>query len=148
MTGLGNAPLGRSPYGLVYEAPTTAQPDASSLRRWLDPITGQYVLAADGSFEQMPAIRQRVVLALGTVQGSIGVLADFGKSSPNIMGTRFAAEEEAAVRLALRQLTDVEAVIRIDRITIERSSQIPGRWRTTVSYVETATDQYYEDRFG
>ena len=147
MYGLGGGPLGTMPLGLQYSDPTDPPPPASTMRRWINPVTGDYELDDNSAFEQMPAIRQRVILALGTALGSSTSVPTLGKQRPEIIGERFVAEEETFVRTALRQLTEVEGVIRIDRITVERG-RTPNRWRTTVAYTELGTNQYFEAQIG
>lgn len=147
-SGLGVGPLGAMPLGVSFSSATDAPPAASTMRRWIDTATGNYVLNSETSaFEQMPAIRQRVILALGTERGSSTSNPTLGRRRPQIIGSRFEDEEKQFVRTALRQMTDVEGVIRIDRITVERGA-IPNRWRTTVGYTEIGTNQYHEEQFG
>lgn len=72
--------------------------------RKIDFRTGRYVLDADGNFDEMPDLHQRV-----------GLLIAYGVKEPDRIGPSFAAELEAQIRKALRPLTDTkppEAVIK------------------------------------
>jgi hypothetical protein len=61
----------------------------------------------------------------------------FGIKKPRKMGDTFAAEMTNAVRDALFHLTDVQKVIRLDSVTVERGTG--GRSRTTVKYTITSS---------
>ena len=84
----------------------------------MNPATGDYEQdLVTGQFAQMPPLRQRVVLALRTLLRSSAAVPTMGVELPRKMGTTYAAEVRNAVLVALRQLVEVEKVMRIDGIT-------------------------------
>lgn len=132
-------PLGTGPFGLgtpISDAAPAAGPTGS---RFINPITGDYEQDPDTKhLKQMPGTRQRVVLALTTLLGSSSVIPKFGVRFPKKMGQTFDAKCQQAVRSALRQLTEVEEVVRIDGITVEKG--LGGRARIVVSWTDLSTD--------
>lgn len=119
------------------EPPTRPPPDA----RAINPITGDYALDTDGEFLAMPVVRQRVVLALMTARRSMWQLDDFGNGFISIrkVGTSYEAQVKSSVRLALRQLVDVEKVVRIEDVKVERINT--GRTQITVSYIDLTVNE-------
>lgn len=82
----------------------------------------------------MPHVRQRVLIAVLTLQGSSTALPKFGTRLPRKMGDTFEAEVSNSVKAALRQMTDVERVMKIDGLKVERGSG--GRAQITISYTD------------
>jgi len=131
--GFGLSPYGfGTPYGLGTPVTAEAPPDGPAGSRYLNPASRDYEQGPDGQLAQMPPVRQRVLIALLTIQGSSTALPQLGVRAPARMGTTFENEMRAAVRTALAQLIDVEKLIRIDAIKVERGNS--GRARVTVSY--------------
>jgi phage baseplate assembly protein W len=138
MPGFGSAPFGGSPYGLGVPGEAALPTTSPAGSRYIDASTRDYAYnATTGQFAQMPEIRQRVLLALLTEQGSIPTQPTFGIKRPQKMGDTFEAEMKAAVRLALQQMTDVEKVLRIDQILVRKG--VGGRSETTVVYTDMTT---------
>lgn len=84
----------------------------------------------------MPAVRQRVLLTLLTRKGSSTVLRDWGVRMPRVMGNTFERDVEASVREALRQMVEVEKVMQINSILVERGQM---RCKVTVVYMDLTT---------
>lgn len=124
-----------SPFGPAIPTSAVVPKRETKLSRWIDPKTGLYSVDEDtGLYKTMPSARQRVMLALLTVRGSSSVLPDLGTERPKKLGGSWPEEQRAEVRRALRQLSDVEKTIRIDRIDV--SIDGPGRGTTTVVYTD------------
>jgi hypothetical protein len=102
--------------------PTTgsAPPARSQMSRYINPYTKdyEYDLVSRG-FRRMTGIRQRVQLALGTLRGSSTTLSKWGVTLPRKITPQFPAEAEAAVRQALSQMTDVEKVLKVNRVEVQ-----------------------------
>jgi phage baseplate assembly protein W len=139
MPGFGSAPFGSSGAGLGVPVHASAPPDGPAGSRFIDPVTKDYAIdSTTGQLQQMPPIRQRVLLALTTVLGSATTLPGFGMTFPRKMGDRFEGQVKNAVAAALYQLTTVEKVIRVTNVIVEKGAA--GRSRTTVQYVDTSTN--------
>jgi hypothetical protein len=98
--------LGSGPYGAGTPPSSESTEPAVALAssRKIDFRTGRYVLDANGNFEEMPDLHQRV-----------GLLIAYGVKEPEILGPTFKAELEAQIRSALKPLTEArppEAVIK------------------------------------
>lgn len=140
MIGAGIQGAGSTPAGVGAPEAAPLPPTIDGGVRYINPATGDYELdPATGQYAQMPIIRQRVMIALLTVKRSSTVLPDLGIIRPTKMGDRFQAEMEQSVREALHQLTDIEQVIEIDFVTVERGAG--GRARITVSYTDLTTGE-------
>lgn len=123
MDGIGTIAAGTGLAGFGEPTEQAAPPDKDQWSRYLNPETGKYEIDDDTSgFKRMPRTRQRVLLALLTEFGSSTVQPEWGFARPSKMGDRFAGEVQARVRRALRRLTDVERLIRIIAIDVERGS--------------------------
>lgn len=139
MAGFGSMAMGTGPFGLGTPATGEDPPDGPAGSRYIDPTTRDYAQDPDTKqLKQMPAARQRVLLALMTLVGSSSALPTFGVKPPKKMGDTYESQMKNAVRLALRHLTDVEQVIRVDSIVVERG--LGGRSRTTVSFTDLLSD--------
>ncbi len=138
MPGFGSAPFGSSGVGLGVPVNSTDPPDGAAGCRYINPRTGDYEVDEDTrQLKQMPATRQKVLLALKTLYGSSSILPTWGIQAPKKMGDTFEADMQAAVRAALRTLTDVQKVIRIDNIIVQKGAG--GRSKTTVVYTDTSS---------
>ena len=107
-----------------------------SAARYLDVNSGDFVSLDDGTLDSMPAVRQRVVLALVTELDSAFGLPGFGNGVMRIkrIDQTIKRRVQNAVRAALRQLSEVERLIRIDAIEVEDLGS--GRLSYTVSYTD------------
>lgn len=139
--GAGTAPAGTSPAGIGTQALAAAAPGPAAGSRYINPLTRDYEIAAvTGQQAQMPPARQKVLIALTTLQGSSTAVPRLGINSPRKMGTGFAQAMQASVRAALAHLTRAEdPVIKLQRIDVK----IPqgGRAIITVSYIDLSTMQ-------
>jgi len=140
MLGAGVQSAGVSPAGVGEPEAAPLVPSGPTGCRYINPATGDYQInGATGHFAQMPPVRQRVLIALLTELGSSTVLPDLGTMRPRKMGDRFEAEMTGAVHAALRQLTEVEQLIVVNFVAIERG--MGGRARVTVDYEDLTTSQ-------
>jgi hypothetical protein len=135
--GFGTSSLGSTPLGLAEPTTAPAPPTAEQLVRDIGIDTRDYAIdSTTGNFLRTTAVRQRVKLALMTIRGSSIVQRTWGIARPAKAGDAFAAEVEASVRQALNQMTNVERVLRIDRIEVERSV---SRGQATVWFTDLTT---------
>ncbi len=139
--GFAEAPFGTAAFALGTPAEPGAAPAPSNGSRFLNPRTRDWEIDPDTSqHAQMPAARQRVLLALLTVRGSATSAPGFGFKPPSKIGPRFEAETRNAVRVALAHLTREDApAIEIQDIAVQKIA--PGRVLLTVSYVDLATGE-------
>lgn len=73
-----------------------------------------------GSLRQMPQLHQRIAIAVTTDPRSSSALRKLGLERPRKIGPVFDAEMQAAVRAALKHITDAGDMI-INSIKVERS---------------------------
>lgn len=130
------SPVGSTPFGLgtpvAAPEPSTAGP---ALSRYINPGSGEYEIdAAVGQFAKMPSIRQRVLLIAKTEFGSSTALPNLGIKRPAKIDEAFEAKFRGEIRRAFKRLTDVERVIQIVDIQIEKVSM--GRIAWTMSWVD------------
>jgi phage baseplate assembly protein W len=138
MAGFGLMAAGFGPFGYGTPASADAPPDGPSGVRFIHPRSKDFEQDPDTlQLKQMPPYRQAVLIALATLEGSSTAQPTFGVRLPPRMGNTFEAEVNAAVRKALHHLTDIQKVIRVDRVTAEKG--LGGRARITVSYTVVAT---------
>ncbi len=143
MPGFGSAPFGSSGVGVGVPVTAAAPPDGPAGSRYLDAVTKDY--RVDGTtrqLQQMPAIRQRVLIMLTTVLGSATTQPNLGVRWPRKMGDTYGAQVKNAITAALYQLTEVEKVIRLKDVIVVKGKS--GRSQTTVIWTYTATN--IEDR--
>jgi len=138
MSGLGDSPVGLStPFGVGVPdeavAPPTVAPEQA---RFIDPISRDYVVADDGEYQRMPRLRQRVLLALTTEQGSSSVLQQFGFNPPNRIDTTFERRATNSVQSALAFLITAKE-LHLDAVSVALPR--PGRVRLSVSYTDLLT---------
>jgi hypothetical protein len=139
--GFGTSTAGLCPVGLYDVTEPTAPPKPSEFSRFLG-TDGQYVIdGVSGGFARMPRLKQRIVLAVATVLGSSTVQPDWGLKIPAKMTATFDAQVAVAIRKALRRLTDVERLMLITDIRVERDT---WRARATVVYVDLSDGQTSE----
>lgn len=131
------SPLG-SPLGLGARPVAPAASPPTGLTRLLDPTTGDYSLdASTGRFAQTTPLRQRIVIIATTLRGSSTVLRELGLSRGGKLDASAEVRFRADVRRAFRQLTDVERVMRITSIPVERASW--GRLVAEIVYDDLTT---------
>lgn len=136
--GLGISPCGGFPLGFGEPTAAGAPPTLTQCSREIDPATKDYSInASTKGFSRMTGTRQRVVLAITTAFQSSTVQRTWGIRTAPKMGWSFEQEQEASIREALRQMAEVERVIAIESITIERGSG--GRSRATISWRDLTT---------
>jgi hypothetical protein len=133
-------PAGTGPFGIGTPAVGVAPPTGAAGSRFIDPRSGDFIQDdTTKQLGQMPAVRQRVLLAIATLRQSATALPLFGIVLPPKITATYRAEVEASIRSSLRQMTDVEGVLRLDAITIERGSG--GRSQVTVSFTDVTTGE-------
>jgi hypothetical protein len=129
-----------TPYGIGTPAPSADPPTGDAGVRYIDPASHDYAFdSATGQLAQMPTVRQRVLLAVTQLRGSSTALPNDGINLPRKMGDTFVAEMQQSVRAALRQLTDVEKLVRIDGIDVIKGQG--GRSQTTITYTDLSSGQ-------
>lgn len=141
MPGLGLTAVGSTPFGVGTPVSGAAPPVPATVgARFLSPRTRDYEQGPTGHLAQMPPVRQRVLLALLTVRGSSTALPAFGLKMPAKITETFAVHVRYAVRDALRKMTDVDRVLRVDGIDVVRIAPA-GRILVTVSYADLTTGE-------
>lgn len=139
-TGFGNSPVGSSNAGIGAPETTDALNTDIADARFIDPLTKDFrSVDVPGKIDPMPALRQRVLLALTTNKGSVANEPEFGSTLHLIthIDQTTPNKARAAVRTALARLTDVERLITIDDVLA--TEPIPGRLRIIVKYTSTDT---------
>lgn len=141
MSGFGLSSAGTMAFGLG--TPDTPPDPATGPvgSRWINPATKDYEIdPGTGNLKQMPGVRQQVLLAVSTIQGSATSVPRFGVSMPNKMNQQFESAAKNACRLALRHLTDVDPpTIRIDNITVTKGRN--SRAEILIDYTDLTTDE-------
>ena len=130
------APLGETPlgFGEFTEAPTPPTVP-SSFVRYINPATGDFEIDPNtGHLQQMPAVRQRVLIALTARRGSSTTLTELGIQWGGTLDRTAEYRLRAAVTQALADLIAEPAIFRLDSIDFERTSL--GRARVTVNYTD------------
>lgn len=131
MLGAGHAHAG-SPAGIGEPEEAAEPPTVPGGCRFLDPVTRSYEHdSLTRTLRQMPALRQRVLIAVRTALESAGARTSLGIRPPGRMGNAFDAEQRQAVRRALRHLTDNGEMVVTD-ILIRTGRG--GRAETTIVY--------------
>lgn len=130
------SPFGSTPFGLATPVaaplPATKGP---ALSRYINSDTGDFELdTSTGQMRAMPALRQRVLLIAKTTWGSSAALPTLGIRRPPKMDQTFESRMRAEVRRAYRQLTDIERVMIIEGIEIQRAPGAHGRAAVTLIY--------------
>ncbi len=139
MAGLGTSPIGIStPFGTGTPTEANAPPEtAPQAARFFDPLTRDYVLdTGDGSYQRMPQLRQRVLLAILETKGSSSVRPNDGVILPSLIDASFERRSRSSITQALNFLV-VSGELRIDGITFEYPNT--GGVRITVEYTDLTT---------
>ena len=133
-------PFGFGPYGFGTPAVGEAPPTGAAGSRYINPQSRDYEIdAVTKQQAQMPGLRQRVLLAVTTVLASSTAVPGMGVNLPKKMGTSYEAQVRNAVLMSLRQMIDVEKVLRVDAIIVKRTGS--GRSQITISYTDLATGE-------
>lgn len=129
------------PFGIGTTMPTSAAPpDGDSGTRYINPGSRDYERdTTTGHLAQMPSKRQRVLLALLTVRGSVSVDPLRGVVLPRKMTPTFVEDMRQSVRSALHYMTDVERSITVDSIDVLKGAR--GRAQVTVSFTDLETGE-------
>lgn len=124
--------FGFGPYGVGTPA-TAPNPGGEAPRgvKFLNHITGDYERDSTGAYKRMPRIRQRVVLALGTIYGSATAIPDLGTKYPDKITESFTSQVKSEVQRALLPMTSA-GEIRVDSVTVDLPQA--GRVEVTVAY--------------
>lgn len=126
--------------GMQEPQEATAPPDGPSGSPWINPRTRDYELDPDTrQLKQMPELRQRVYLKLGTRRGSMLSDPTFGIELPKKIGLTFDDELRANINTAFARETQIDKIMRIDGIKIENTQT--GRVAVTLSYTDLNTEQ-------
>jgi len=133
--GFGTGPFGLFAFGAGLPDQGESLPPNLAIR-YLDPNTKDFAANEDGTFQEMPSTRQRVLLALATTKGTAAGLDTFGSTHPliGVIDSQFDSKVNNSVREALKQLTEVEKIITLDGVEIVKSPN--GRVEITVSYTD------------
>ena len=128
------APIGSTPFGFGTPVAAPLPPtQGPALSRYIDPGSGEfYIDPFVGQFGAMPSVRQRVLLVLNTEFGSSTALPELGIQRPKKIDENFNTAMKAAVQKAFYTLTDIERVMQIQDILINKQSS--GRVAITVVY--------------
>lgn len=138
MAAFGTMPAGTGPFGVGTPTAAAVPPTGNAGSRYINPATRDYEQDSTTlQLAQMPALRQRVLIALTTIKTSSSALPDFGIVLPPKVTPSYESEIKASVRSSLAHLTDVERVMRIDGMTVEIGAS--GRQRVTVQYTDIST---------
>ncbi len=141
MPGLGTVSIGSTPFGIGTPVSVAAPPSGTAVGvRFLNPITRDYQQDPDTlHLAQMPILRQRVYLAMMTIKRSATAVPGFGILLPPKLAASWRADVSSAVRTALRRLTDVERIMRIESIGLTKSPG--GRVLAIVKFVDLDTGE-------
>lgn len=133
--GVGTGPAG---FGTGDDAPLP--PTGQWGSRYINPQTGDYATdATTGQLQQMPPLRQRFLLRLKERYGSSSVRPTDGVKMPKKIDASVERTVDDAVRVAMRQETDVEKVAHIESVRVVRDPENSGRAQVVISYVDLTT---------
>lgn len=128
------------PFGFGTPVTGTAPPSGPSGVRFIDFQTRDFGVDSDtGQLKQMSSLQQRIYLKLMTRVGSSTVQPTFGVTLPDKMGDGFEKRTALAIATAFKQETDVEKVMSIEQIIVERLTT--GRAQITLIYTDLTTGQ-------
>lgn len=136
MPGIGSTPLGATPLGTALTAPN-AIPRVRSRMRIVE-RDGNFRQDETGAFATEDATTHRVRLAVITVLKSAAADETLGVTWPKKMGTRFAAELQNGISVALTRLV-TERAIKLNSVTAERLGN--GRSVTLVEFDNLRTGE-------
>jgi len=136
-----------TPFGIGTSAPTGSTPPSGAAgTRYINPATRDYEIdTATGQLKQMPTARQRVLLAVLTLQRSVSIDIQRGIKLPRKMTPTFEVEMQQSVRTALFQLTDVEKIVLLQGVDVVRGES--GRSMTTIRFIDLTTGESTEVSF-
>lgn len=128
------APIGSTPFGFGTPVAAPLPPtQGPALSRFIDSYTGDYYIDPKvGQFGSMPSLRQRVLLIVNTEIGSSTALPDLGIVRPRKIDESYVASTRAAIRRACYRLTDIERIMKIQDILVDK--QTGGRIAVTLIY--------------
>lgn len=128
------APIGSTPFGFGTPVAAPLPPtQGPALSRYIDPGSGDfYIDPFVGQFGSMPSLRQRVLLIMNTELGSSTAMPTLGVPRPKKIDQSYVATTRAAIRSACYRLTDVERVMQILDIVIDKKPG--GRIAVTLVY--------------
>lgn len=135
--GFGTSAMGLFAFGSGTPLPADELSDKVPNARYIGINNGDFQALEDGSLADMPPVRQRVIIALATEKGSAAGLEWLGMTLPKKIDASFETAARNAVRLALYQMIEVEKVLRLDAVIVEKRTQ--GRVVLTVSYTDLTT---------
>ncbi len=141
MSGFGLFSAGTGAFGLGTPTVAPAEPTGTIGSRWINAATRDYEIdPGTGNLKQMPSVRQQVLLAIATIEGSATSSPRFGVAVPNKMGTTFEAECKNACRSALNHLTSaVPPIIRINNMLVVKGKN--SRAEITIDFTDLITDE-------
>lgn len=138
--GFGTMSMGLTPAGFGTGDDAPVPPTGEWGSRFIDPRTGDYANdATTGQLQQMPPVRQRFLLRLTELYGSSSVRPLDGVKMPRKIDETVERSVDDAVRVAMRQETDVEKIAHIDSVRVVRDPDNSGRILTVVSYTDLTT---------
>jgi len=133
-------PFGVGPYGFGTPVTGVAPPSGAAGSRYINPQSRDYEIdPVTKQQAQMPGVRQRVLLAVTTVLRSSTAVPGMGIDMPKKMGTSYEAQVRNAVLASLRQMIEVEKVLRVDAILVKRTGT--GRSQITISFTDLTTGE-------
>lgn len=126
------------PFDTGTDADPPAPADAAPQQAvYIDPLTRDYVFAADGEFERMPEVRQQMLLAVSTTLGSSVADPELGLRKPAYVGKKTQRQMRDAVIRATRHIVDAGRAVLLD-VRVEDLGT--GRVLTKVSYRDLTID--------
>lgn len=133
-------PLGLAPVGFGTSEDAPVPPTGAWGSRYINPQTGDYAVdGVSGQLQQMPSVRQRFLLRLKEKRGSSSVRPSDGIELPTKIDETTERTVDDAVRVAMRQETDVEKVARIISVKPVRDTQNGGRINVVVTFEDLTT---------
>lgn len=140
MAGLGGMGVGTGPFGLGTPPTAAIPPTGAWGSRYIHPTKKAYEQdTITKQLQQMPGLRQRVLLTMLTTKGSSTVLPLFGITVPRKITSSFEREVESRVREAMLQYTETEKVMRINAVLV--SQVTTGRINIILSYTDLTTNE-------
>jgi len=137
-SGLGVSAIGSAPFGVgtpaTAVAPPTGKPTGAA---FISGLGRDYEIDGDTTeLKRMPVLRQRVRNALAQSFGSSTTRPTDGLRWPKRGGLQAPQKIDIAVRTALRYLTDVEKVLRVDQVLSDLTGVRP---LVTILYTDLST---------
>lgn len=132
--GFGLDAFGTAPFGIGTPVAAQPLPTGPAGSRYIGSVSGDYQVGPGGQLAQMPPLRQRVLLAVRTVKRSATLTPGLGIKMPTKLDGKTVVNVTNAVRSALYRLTDVERVMRVDAILVQKRPG--GRVDVIVSFTD------------